>query len=85
MRHSPPALNDHIRNTFPILQNYPSVKRGALAASSPSLPPVPNLYIIFVKIRKMCLLSADIALGQKGWEVTHGLKFSSSHHLAEYL
>lgn len=70
---------------FPFSRMVHLLKLGALAASSPPLPPVPNVYIALVKIRKMCPLLADTAFGQKAWELTHGLNFNSHHHLAEYL
>lgn len=76
------ALNNYIGSHLPISMTVREA--GCLI----SLLPIPGLYSAFVKIKKkknVLSFLADITLGQKSWEVTHGLNFSSPQHLAEYL
>lgn len=78
-------LNDYMGNPFPIFKMVSLWSWVPYHLPPLPLLPIPSLYCTFVKIRKMCSLSADIALGQKAWEVMQGLNFSSPHHLAKYL
>lgn len=58
---------------------------GCLIVFLPCLCSPSQAYTVTLWKLEKCALSADIALGQKAWEVTQGLNFSSPHHLAKYL